>query len=149
MCPVNPSDLKCREFFSHFTIKLNNKNYLDSGMSVFGQVQIQDFVRGGGQLLRPKVAHVTKWSSASGASHLWLGSRTYLRALEAFGFLMLKYAYETLFLLFLTASSTPKTDKDSTLHYASINFSIFMSLHILKFTFFYIFMKKLAFDCLT
>ena len=42
-----------------------------------------------------------------------------------FGFLMLKYAYKTLFLLFLTASSTPKTDKNSTLHYASINLRYF------------------------
>ena len=58
--------------------------------------------RGGAQVLRPKVADVAKRSRASEASNLWPGSRAYLRALEAFGFLMLKYAFshilETLFL---------------------------------------------------
>ena len=46
---------------------------------------------GGGQVLRPKVADVTKWTYVS---NLWLG----------FGFLMLKYAFsdvlETLSLIF-------------------------------------------------
>ena len=32
------------------------------------QVRIQDFVKGGAQLLRPKVANVAKWSHASEAS---------------------------------------------------------------------------------
>ena len=32
------------------------------------QVRIQEFVRGG-QLLRPNVADIAKWSSVSGASH--------------------------------------------------------------------------------
>ena len=53
-------------------------------------------------MLRPKVADVAKQSRASEASNLRLGSRACLRALEAFGFLMLKYAFshilETLFL---------------------------------------------------
>ena len=44
---------------------------------------------------------------------------------KAPGFSMLKYAFshilETLFLLFLTDSITPKTDKISTLHGTSIN----------------------------
>ena len=61
----------------------------------FGQV-------GGPQVLRPKVADVAKQSCVSEASNLRPGSRARLRALEAFGFLMLKYAFshilETLFL---------------------------------------------------
>ena len=67
----------------------------------FEQVQIQDLVRGA-QVLRPKVANVAKRSCASEVSNLQPGSRACLRALEAFGFLMLKYAFshilETLFL---------------------------------------------------
>ena len=47
-------------------------------------------------------------------------SATFKWALEAFGFLMFKYLFfqilETLFLSFFTAISTPKTDKNSTLH---------------------------------
>ena len=58
--------------------------------------------RGGPQVLRPKVADVAKRSCVSEASNLRPGSRARLRALEAFGFLMLKYAFsnilETLFL---------------------------------------------------
>ena len=49
------------------------------------------FGQGRAQLLRPKVADVAKRSCASEASNLRLGSRAHLRALEAFGFLMLKY----------------------------------------------------------
>ena len=60
------------------------------------------FGQGGPQVLRLKVAEVAKRSRVSEASNLWLGSRARLRALEAFGFLMLKYALshilETLFL---------------------------------------------------
>ena len=66
------------------------------------QVRIQDLVKGGPQVLRPKVANVAKRSCASEASNLRPGSRARLRAMEAFGFLMLKYAFshilETLFL---------------------------------------------------
>ena len=68
------------------------------------QLQVVDpgFGQGGAQILRPKVADVAKWSRTSEASKLQLGSRACLRALEAFGFLMLKYAFshilETLFL---------------------------------------------------
>ena len=61
-----------------------------------------EFGQGGAQVLRPKVADVAKWSCVSKASNLWPGSRARLRALEAFGFLMVKYAFshilETLFL---------------------------------------------------
>ena len=60
------------------------------------------FGQGGPRLLRPKVANVVKRSHMSKVSNLWLGSRACLRALEAFGFLRLKYAFshilETLFL---------------------------------------------------
>ena len=52
------------------------------------------FGQGGGpQVLRPKVADVAKRSCVSEASNLRPGSRARLRALEAFGFLMLKYAF--------------------------------------------------------
>ena len=46
-----------------------------------------------GTLLRLKVAHLVEQNHASKVSYLWLGSRASLRALEAFGFLMLKYAF--------------------------------------------------------
>ena len=48
------------------------------------------FSQGGPQLLRPKVADLVKWFRASKVSNL---SRACLRTLEAFGFLMLKYAF--------------------------------------------------------
>ena len=67
------------------------------------------FGQGGPQLLRPKVADIAEQSKLS---YLLLGSRAHLRALEAFRFLMLKYEFslilETLFLSFLTSTSTPK-----------------------------------------
>ena len=90
--------------------------------------------RGGPQLLRPKVADVAKRSRASEASILWPGSRARLRALEAFGFLMLKYAFshilETLFLLFLTSILTPKVDKNRALDFTSINLRHSDMLHL-------------------
>ena len=90
--------------------------------------------RGGPQLLRPKVADVAKRSRASEASILWLGSRAHLKALEAFGFLMLKYAFshilETLFLLFLTSILTPKVDKNRALDFTSINLRHSDVLHL-------------------
>ena len=71
----------------------------------------------------------------SEASNLQPGSRVRLRALEAFGFLMLKYAFshilETLFLQFLTSISTPKVDKNRTLHCTSINLRHSYILHLL------------------
>ena len=54
--------------------------------SLPAQVRIQDLVKGGAQLLRPKVADVAKRSRASEVSNLRPGSRARLRALEAFGF---------------------------------------------------------------
>ena len=69
--------------------------------------------RGGPQLPRPKVADVAERSRASEASYLRPGSRVHLRALEAFEFLVLKYAFshilEPLFLSFLISTSRPKT----------------------------------------
>ena len=86
-------------------------------------MRIQDLVKGGAQLLRPKVVHVAKRSRASEASNLWPGSRARLRALEAFGFLMLKYAFshilETLFLSFLTSILTPNVDKNRALEFTN------------------------------
>ena len=56
----------------------------------------------GAQVLRPKVADAAKRSHASERSNFAAGVQGRLRALEAFGFLMLKYAFshilETLFL---------------------------------------------------
>ena len=90
--------------------------------------------RGGPQLLRPKVADIAKRSRASEASILRPGSRARLRALEAFGFLMLKYAFshilETLFLLFLTSILTPKVDKNRALDFTSINLRHSDMLHL-------------------
>ena len=90
--------------------------------------------RGGPQLLRPTVADVAKRSRASEASILQPGSRAHLRALEAFGFLMLKYAFshtlDTLFLLFLTSILTPKVDKNRALDFTSINLRHSDMLHL-------------------
>ena len=98
-------------------------------------MRIQDLVKGGPQVLRPKVADLAKQNRVSEAINLRLGSRAYLRALEAFGFLMLKYAFshilETLFLSFLTSISTPKVDKNRTLHCTSINLRHSYILHLL------------------
>ena len=81
----------------------------------------------------------------SKASILRSGSRARLRALEAFGFLMLKYAFshilETLFLLFLTSILTPKVDKNRALDFTSINLRHSDMLHL-----FFNFMKKLCFN---
>ena len=92
------------------------------------------FCQGGPQLLRPKVADIAKRSRASEASILRPGSRASLRALEAFGFLMLKYAFshilETLFLLFLTSILTPKVDKNRALDFTSINLRHSDMLHL-------------------
>ena len=90
--------------------------------------------RGGPQLQRPKVADVAKRSRASEASNMRPGSRALKRALEAFGFLMLKYAFshilETLFLSFLTSILTPKVDKNRALELTSINLRHSYILHL-------------------
>ena len=90
--------------------------------------------RGGPQFLSPKVADVAKQSRTSEASILQPGSRAHLRALKAFGFFMLKYAFshilETLFLLFLTSTLTPKVDKNRALDFTSINLRHSDMLHL-------------------
>ena len=90
--------------------------------------------RGGPQLLRPKVADVAKRSRASEASILWPESRARLGALEAFGFLMLKYAFshilETLFLLFKTSILTPKVYQNRALDFTSIKLKHSHMLHL-------------------
>ena len=57
-----------------------------------------------------------------------------LRALEPFGFLMLKYAFshilKTLFLSFLTSILTPKVDKNRALEFTSINLRHSYKLHL-------------------
>ena len=97
-------------------------------------MRIQDLVKGGPQLLRLKVADVAKRSCASEVSNLHLGSRACLWALEAFGVLMLKYAFshilETLFLSFLTSILTPKVDKNRALEFTSINLGHSYILHL-------------------
>ena len=84
--------------------------------------------------MRPKVADAAEWSCTSEMSNLQLGSRARLRALEAFGFLMLKYAFspilETLFLSFLTSILTLKVDKNRALDFTSINLRHSYILHI-------------------
>ena len=97
-------------------------------------MRIQDLVKGGAQPLRPKVANVVKRSRGSEVSNLRPGSRALKQALEAFGFLMLKYAFshilETLFLSFLTSILTPKVDKNRTLEFTSINLRHSYILHL-------------------
>ena len=56
-------------------------------------------------------------------------SRACLKAQEALVFLMLKYAFSLILeTLFLTPSSTPKTDKNRTLHHSSINLRYFYNI---------------------
>ena len=116
-------------FVTHFSFLFVNRS-----ISGLNQVRIQDLVKGGPQLLRPKVANVAKRSRVSEASILRPGSRACLRALEAFGFLMLKYAFshilETLSLLFLTFILTPKVDKNRALDFTSINLRHSDMLHL-------------------
>ena len=104
--------------FSFYTVELY--------MFVFCRCGSRIWSRGGPELLRPKVADV--------ASILRPGSRARLRALEAFGFLMLKYAFsqilETLFLLFKTSILTPKVDKNRALDFTSINLKHSHMLHL-------------------
>ena len=70
----------------------------------------------------------------SEVSNLRPGSRARLRALEAFWFLMLKYAFshtlQTLFLSFLTSILTPNVDKNRALEFTSINLRHSYILHL-------------------
>ena len=92
------------------------------------------FGQGGGPASEAESCRHSDQSCASEASILWPGSRAHLRALEAFGFLMLKYAFshilETLFLLFLTSILTPKVDKNRALDFTSINLRHSDMLHL-------------------
>ena len=105
--------------------------------TIIFQVRIQDLVKGGPQLLRLKVANVVKQSCVSKESNLEPGSRAHLRALETFGFLMLKYTFshiletlETLSLSFLTSILTPNVDKNRALEFTSINLRHSYILHL-------------------
>ena len=75
----------------------------------------------GAKLPWPKVADAAEQSRMSKVSYLLLGSRACSMALEAFGFLMLKYAVsyilKTLFLSFLTSTLTAEILKFSYLRY--------------------------------
>ena len=77
---------------------------------------------------------MTSWILLSPAVSRQKCGRARLRALEAFGFLMLKYAFshilETLFLLFLTSILTPKVDKNRALDFTSINLRHSDMLHL-------------------
>ena len=88
------------------------------------------FGQKGPQLLRPKVNEIAECSCMRKVSYLYLHLKW---ALEAFGFLMLKYAFfhilKTLFLLFLASTSMPKADKNRTLDCTSINLRYFCKLH--------------------
>ena len=79
-------------------------------------------------------ASETESCGCSKASNLQVGSRARLRALEAFRFLMVKYAFshilETLFLSFLTSILTPNVDKNRALELTSINLRHSYILHL-------------------
>ena len=77
------------------------------------------FCQGGPQVRRPKVTSVAKWSCMSKVSYLCPGSRATLRALEVFGFSMLKCIFlhfRDSFLLFSTSNWTSEIDKNSVLY---------------------------------
>ena len=104
------------------------------GLCIVNRCGSRIWSRGGPQLLRLKVADTVKWSRTSEVSNLRLGSRALKRALEAFGVLMLKYAFshilETLFLSFLTSILTPNVDKNRALEFTSINLRHSYILHL-------------------
>ena len=90
------------------------------------------FGQGGGPASEAESCRRSKAESRERSEHSAAGVR--LRALEAFGFLMLKYAFshilETLFLLFLTSILTPKVDKNRALDFTSINLRHSDMLHL-------------------
>ena len=103
---------------------------------VVKQVRIQDLVKGGAPGPEAESCRRSEAESRERSEQLVAGVQGRLRALEAFGFLMLKYAFshilETLFLSFLTSISTPKVDKNRTLHGTSINLKHSYILHLLS-----------------
>ena len=133
---ITENDSRCHShpITTLLNFKMNNHLLTIMKVTMISTGADPGFGQGGPQLLRPKVADIAKWSHASEASILQLGSRARLRALEAFGFLMLKYAFshilETLFLLFLTSILTPKVDKNRALDFTSINLRHSDMLHL-------------------
>ena len=96
-------------------------------------MRIQDLVKeGGGPASEAESCRRSEAESRERSEHSAAG--VHLRALEAFGFLMLKYAFshilETLFLLFLTSILTPKVDKNRALDFTSINLRHSDMLHL-------------------
>ena len=94
----------------------------------------QGFGQGGNPASEAEKCRCMKQSHASKASNLQPGSKARLRALEAFGFLMLKYAFshilETLFLSFLISILTLKVDKNRALDFTSNNLRHSYILHL-------------------
>ena len=98
-------------------------------------MRIQDLVNGGGPASEAESCRCSKVESREQSEHSAAGVQGPLKwALEAFGFLMLKYAFshilETLFLLFLTSILTPKVDKNRALDFTSINLRHSDMLHL-------------------
>ena len=124
----------CFQFLVRHYLRQNKQFYMIYKIYRITRCGSRIWSRGGPQLKRPKVADVAKRSRASEASNMRPGSRARLRALEAFGFLMLKYAFshilETLFLSFLTSILTPKVDKNRALELTSINLRHSYILHL-------------------
>ena len=69
----------------------------DKGM----QRQIQDLVKGGPKIIWPIFADPAQWSHVNEVSPYWPGSRACLRAPEALGFFITKYAFSPFWGTFL------------------------------------------------
>ena len=69
-------------------------------MNCRAQVRIQDLVKGGGPASEAESCRHSEAESCSEASILRPGSRARLRALEAFGFLMLRHSRDSFSLIF-------------------------------------------------
>ena len=92
------------------------------------------FGQGGAPASEAESCRHSKAESRERSEHSAAGVQGPLKGLEAFGFLMLKYAFshilETLFLLFLTSILTPKVDKNRALDFTSINLRHSDMLHL-------------------
>ena len=92
------------------------------------------FGQGGAPASEAESCRHSKAESHERSEHSAAGVQGPLKGLEAFGFLMLKYAFshilETLFLLFLTSILTPKVDKNRALDFTSINLRHSDMLHL-------------------
>ena len=119
--------------------------YGTSVLNVRCAIPISSSVTRRGSRILSKVRGATSESKSCRPSEAGPGS---------FWSLMLKYAFSyilgALFPSFLTGSSTPKTNINSTLHWTSNNFpNILMLLHALKFAFCsYLHPKNYVYDCL-